>query len=106
MSRVRFREYVAGVIAKVIAIYVTTDSSERSRTGIGPDVCLQVLVRAINTFIDHPDDDIPAALGNVPRLRGPDQIHPIELIEGWIVWRRLDVTDEIWFRVDNIVACL
>src|SRR2546421_4052114 len=59
---------------------------------------------AIDAFINDGDDDVPVALSYIPCLRGSDQVHAVELSEGWIIRRYIDTQNIVWLRIQHIIA--
>jgi hypothetical protein len=72
VRRVRFGNYVSGIVPKVITVYVAADAANRTRTRIGPDVGLQVRMDPINSFVNYRDNYVSVADGCIPGLRRAD----------------------------------
>src|SRR5438552_14907106 len=59
---------------------------------------------AIDAFIDHSYNDVPATLRYVPRLRRADKIQTVQLTKQWIIRHRIDAQDVVRFRIQHIIA--
>ena len=105
---VRFRQDRSRAwIDEAISMKIARDPRDRSRGGIGPDVCLKIWMADVDAFVDYADHHTSASLCCIPRLWRADLCQSVERIKLGIVGsRRINVDDIVRFGIDNIIASL
>ena len=92
----------AGIASEIITVKVTGYWRDRSRRGIGPDICLQIRMVDVDALVNHSYHDAGAAGRSVPGRRRADFAQPVKTSKAGIIRSQVGMHNVVRFGVQNI----